>query len=190
MANEKSAALNDQSFDESELQDIMNEIESLEQDFAGAAQSPKEKADETVDTELAVAEVMAEDMDADSEEFSEDDLNSESLAEIDDFLAEQKMVPDEVEASDNPTEATVEPLRPTAAAKNSGPMSLNIQGDMAFNLTLPVEGQEVQLTVNGPSIVLAMVDVTVEVSAKGMDIALPQGNMSFPASALLQKKAA
>lgn len=122
--SEKETKAENQNFNENELQDIMSEIESLEEDFN---QNVKPKAEEALDA-VKVEEELAK--------LEEEAQQNESPSNSKKSISEQN----------NPEKNTVVPMQKKSSSAQS-PMSMefHVSGEMKLNLKFNVAGQSIQL---------------------------------------------
>lgn len=173
---------NDQSFNESELQDIMSEIESLEQEVSSHPESSDEK---TTDSPVEEAEASIE------QELQE--LESETTEDVSSDDKEERAIDfDESELEDLEKDNVV----PLNRDREQPPMSLNATGEMNLNMNFQVGGAVATISVDdstGVAIKLNGVHVTIH-PEDGCKLKLDNGlEFSMPLDELTknhQKKAA
>lgn len=133
----------DKGFNDDELEDIMNEIESLEKEFS--------QSTEEVDHEPSLDEVAASVADLSEEESDsfEDKVLLEQVAK----LPVDKVIPQkQIEKFDDETHHNIVPMQkrsesPKSTANNTA-MKFNIEGDMQMELSFTINGSEVNLQIN------------------------------------------
>lgn len=167
----------DQGFNDAELQDIMSEIESLEQEFTEGVSAEVDVADdEDLDSEM---------MEACAEDEIESEEDEEMFAELEDLDEDSEPVFAEVTplASKPPKSSS-----PAAAC----PMSFSAQGQMEMKMTFAVGDEQVEVWTNAEGLNLTMNGVTVQISEQeGCVIEWPGGmKFTLPHSSKAHKKAA
>ncbi len=161
----------DQGFNDAELQDIMSEIESLEQEFTeGATAEVEPEFEPEVEPEMAVAD--------------EEDLDSEMM----EACAEEEEMFDDQEFA----EVTPLPMKPAAHAPAACPMSFSAQGQMEMKMAFAVGAEQVEVWTNAHGLNLTMSGVTVQISEKDGCVIEWPGGMKFtlPHPSKAHKKAA
>ena len=142
----------DRGFNDDELADIMNEIESLEQEFTEEVHAKKEPEVEETEASQDVEET--------------EEVVEEPQENVETIVAEQHEEPHHQnvavleEVSKKPVEEVVQPVKahddwkPSADHKHdhvSGAqtsMNFKVEGDMKLDLVFNISGHEVQLAVN------------------------------------------
>lgn len=172
MSDEKQHSPEEQGFNDSELQDIMQEIESLEKEFSSADScesgegGPKD-LQQAIDKEL-------EELEGSSSPDEEDDVfNDEDFEEMDG--------PKE--------EAEVTPISSHSAHKHG--MQLKASGEMDLELCFPVGEQNVEFKVLSQGFSVEFNGMVVHVDEqKGCHISMPGGGeFSLPLGPTKVKKA-
>lgn len=120
---------NEQSFNEDELKDIMDEIESLEEDYAEAEESDN---DVSSDQEEPIVEAAAEQSESSD---SEDDSD-----EVEGILDEDDAEDDDVEEEENVVELTQAPKAKPAPQTGGSDVALNASGTMDISLNFEFNG--------------------------------------------------
>jgi hypothetical protein len=155
-------------FNDAELQDIMAEIESLEQEFSEDEQAEAEASEEQVAAEVLDQE---EPEAAVVEELEEDEPVTAE--------AEQEEVePVAVEAHDEVHEETSEdnsvlsfeqdaPAATVAKGSSAGPMSFQGEGTLNFSMNFQVGSEEALVAVNSGKINVTMGDIDLTISEDG-----------------------
>jgi hypothetical protein len=167
----------DGSFNDNELQDIMNEIENLEKDFI------EEQSSTEIEATSEVEELKAEAIDSsENESQSEsDDLQSTIDAEIEELNAITEVTQvdesEEIEQTDNVISIMQEPATQIASTYSGSPVELTCHGDMNFNMNFSLGESTANVKVDkqtGLSVELDGVSFTVN-EESGCSISLPGG---------------
>lgn len=164
-ANKDSA---DQGFNESELADIMKEIEGLEQDFKSDPESSMTDVSNLSEAESLQAELSKEDSFAEQKHFKETSLQQDIDSEISSAIesADSVETADSVSLEgdeDNVVSLSKErEMRKSSLSAAEGPMqmSFDVSGSMNLKMTFTVNGKTIDLIVDG---------------SDGLSIALPGG---------------
>ncbi|GAB4022403.1 MAG: hypothetical protein Fur0010_25610 [Bdellovibrio sp.] len=160
----------DQGFNENELQDIMNEIESLEKEFSEDAVEAQEAAPEMEAAEGPVA--------------AEEDSAFDS--------AEMQSIVDEVEALE--ASAPVAKVRPISPAPSSGgkEVSFSGAGTINFNMSFELGETPVHFSVDPESgVTLSMDHVEFNITEDSCVVKMPGGvTFNVPMTSEAKKKAA
>ena len=129
--------LMDQGFNDQELEDIMSEIESLEQEFDGDPNAaPKVKKPDPIAEELAASQ--QEDGPVDAAQDSAPVQNEQSnVVNIKEKLPEQKSVPQQ------PAPTQQAPKGGTSSSQ----MDFHLEGEMKLSMSFTVGGKKIYLTV-------------------------------------------
>lgn len=175
----------EQGFNDAELQDIMNEIESLEKEFVGPAdESPAPVEAEKTDLQKAIDEEM-ESLEMESS-LGEMEV---ALNEADDMSEEFS---DEDFEEEAPMASNVHPLAKGPAQSSGSPMEIKAHGQMEVNLAFQVADQTAHLCVDPQGLKVELNGVVVWIDAeKGCSIELPGGGkFSFPVQACTSAKKA
>ena len=150
MSEESKNQKGEANFNDSELQDIMSEIESLEQDFS------REEAEG--DQKLSAE--------------SEHDIEDELMAEIDEMDVEDHFeeVHDEV--------CSVSEITPSHKSSSESPMEFHGAGVLDFNMSFPVGDQKANVSVEDGQVKVVLGDVTFSISEEGC-VATMAGGVQF-----------
>lgn len=158
----------DGSFNENELQDIMNEIENLEKDFV-----------EEQSSEPEVEEVKAESTESNNSDA--DELQSTIDAEIAELNAITEVAQpedsEEIEATDNVMSILQDAEATSSPTYSGSPVELTCNGDMDFNMNFSLGENTANVKVNkdnGLSVELDGVSLTMN-EITGCTITLPGG---------------
>lgn len=175
----------EQGFNDDELQDIMNEIESLEKEFVEAdpaEESPAAEAVEAAPEKTELQKAIDEEMESLEMEASLDEME-DALNEVDEFSDE--------DFEDSPDEVSNVHTMPSAAGKSS-PMEIKACGQMQVNLAFQVAQETAHLSVDDKGLKVELNGVVVWIDAeKGCSIELPGGGkFSFPVQACTSAKKA
>lgn len=154
----------EQGFNDSELLDIMQEIESLEREFASSDEEPKSGEDlsiaadevkktnlqDEIDQELAASPEVSEE----STEPQEDSIEEDSFEELDQAEAEMEAESaheSEPEVEDNNVVSMTPKSVPAPAPSThtSAPMSFSAEGSMNLNLEFTLGDAIASLHVHG-----------------------------------------
>ncbi|MBT3235185.1 MAG: hypothetical protein HN353_04480 [Bdellovibrionales bacterium] len=153
---EDQMATQEQGFDEDELKDIMDEIDSLEEEFAEAEGIASAESAETPEVQTInedpVAEVEELTVEAKGQSGQLDQLDDVKDGAIADAMSELESAICQDEDED---ESTVVPLGATtkSSPSNGGAMqetqaSFNVAGNMSLNLNVTVSGQLITLSID------------------------------------------
>lgn len=154
MSEETKNQKGEANFNDSELQDIMAEIESLEQDYSGDESEVEE-------------EVLAE---ADTQE----ELSSEPVNED---TQEVIAADDNLEKQSNVSEIT-----PVASSSSESPMEFHGAGVLDFNMSFPVGDQKANVKVEDGQVKVVLGDVFFSISEEGCFVEMAGGvQFSVPA---------
>jgi hypothetical protein len=125
----------DQGFNESELEDIMNEIESLEKEFTDVEEAPSAPIAASANPEALI--------------ISPKEVQKTSLqASIDEELEKLHSAPKPAPTSSNVVSMSA-PKAPVFSGKGAkSEMSFSVAGEMAINLQFKVSGQCVNIEVD------------------------------------------
>lgn len=179
----------EQSFNDAELQDIMNEIESLEREFVeeeseAVAEAPVEA--EPVETPVNEAPVEEVETQPVSEETPIAETEEESAAELVSEV-EDDQYEDNVVSMDQRRESPVE----AATSGQPGTMQFSANGEMDLNLNFPLGDSQAQLTIKDGKLLVTMAGVELNLSEDGCEVSMEGGvKFSVPVSATAAKKAA
>lgn len=205
----------DQGFNDSELEDIMNEIESLEKEFAveGADESdtPMMEASEDLAIEEAGTNGLQDVIDREVESI-ESELHSTMIDESDEVSAAADSfvdsIEDEVEAVEQTAQPTMEeaeevsnvvafePKKTTTHTVTSGSSDMNVQlsGQMNMAMTFPVGDSQAEFTVNGGELSVQMNGMSISISEnEGCTVTMENGvkfTIPLTTSATHSKKSA
>lgn len=181
----------EKSFNDAELQDIMNEIESLEKEFVeeGGAEVAAEvtaeaTAEETPEPqpeeEAPVAETPAEEpetVEASSEEESED-----LVSEAENYEDENQPEPApqaEVEVEVEANNVVAMPTQKAApAAGGEGYMQFSGQGDMDMQLNFQLGSETATVNVSGGSLNVKLAGVELQLTENGCEVNM-EGGVKF-----------
>ncbi len=138
----------DKNFNDSELQDIMAEIEDLEKEFISEEAPAEMSLQEKIDAELAMeleAEAMAEDTIEETIEETAEVFESVArpVAPVAEVLAFEKAAP--------AAPKTVAPMAtsiPTTTSTSTSQVAFSAQGSMALNLDFKVGSESAKLTID------------------------------------------
>ncbi|EQC48160.1 hypothetical protein M899_2658 [Bacteriovorax sp. BSW11_IV] len=188
----------DQGFNDSELEDIMNEIESLEKEFAveGADESetPMMEASEDLAIEEAGTNGLQDVIDREVESI-ESELHSTMAEESDEVSAAADSfvdsIEDEVEAVAQSDESVMEEVEvvsnvvafepkktTTTHTVTSGSSDMNVQlsGQMNMAMTFPVGDSQAEFTVNGGELSVQMNGMSISISEnEGCTVTMENG---------------
>ncbi len=147
----------EQGFNDSELLDIMQEIESLEREFASSDEEPKSGEDLSIAAEEVKKTNLQDEIDqelAASPEVSEESTESEedSFEELDQAEAEMEAESaheSEAEAQSNNVVSMTPKSTPAPSAHASAPMSFSAEGSMNLNLEFTLGDAIASLHVHG-----------------------------------------
>lgn len=179
----------DQSFNDAELQDIMNEIESLEKEFVeegGASAAPQATAEEASEPqpeeEAPVSqEVEAETVEASSEE--EDSSDDEDLvSEAEDYEEESQPEPvaeTEVEVEvDNVVAMPTQKAPAATTPQGDGYMQFSGQGDMDMQLNFQLGSETATVNVTSGSLSVTLAGVELQLTENGCEVNM-EGGVKF-----------
>lgn len=195
----------EQGFNDAELQDIMNEIESLEKEFV----SPDEES-ESQDLHLSEDTPHAEEIEkTDLQRAIDEEMQSietqASLGEIEESMIDldESVDSSEDEFSDSDfddegdtlmpeSSAPVSPIRPSPMTSVPSQMEFSASGQMDLNLSFQVAQHIASLTVADSCLKVELNGVTIHIDGEeGCKIELAGGGtFSFPLQGLSAKKAA
>lgn len=177
----------EQNFNDSELQDIMNEIESLEKEFIEQEASEESSAEVKMDNVQAeevhepqgseVEEPVAqEQQQQEQEEVAEEAMaemdDADESAEMEDFSNELDEIEDNIVAMEQPTQPASVP---------TGEMSFSGHGQMDFNMNFSLGGQDAQLVVEEGKLKVMVAGVELYLSEKGCEVEMNGGvHFSIP----------
>lgn len=181
----------EQSFNDSELEDIMNEIENLEKEFV----EDGEKSPEDLALSEAPVSSLQDEIDKEVESFAdemtpvvEEAPVAEVTAEVEEKEIEQEIVADaavemvEEESTDNVVQMPVAEVQ--APTSNSGAnMDFSASGEMSLNLNFKIGSETATLKVDGEGgLVVDMAGVEVKISeTEGCTITMEGGvNFNIP----------
>ncbi len=193
----------DQNFNDAELQDIMNEIESLEKEFNEQEASEEPAAQFEEDNVQDYSEEITEDeieaqttesVEASSDSFDESyDEEMEAPAAEAEFTEEDSAIEAEAEFTDEDFEdstsmedatETVEEAsnvvsmsshRAQTTSAPTGEMSFSGHGQMDFNMNFQLGSQEASLTVQDGKLVVSVAGVELSLSEEGCDVEMAGG---------------
>lgn len=171
--------MTDKNFDDSELEDIMREIEELENaddNFDEISAEESEESEDSIDTAASANDAEMEDIiEQELEELNQIDEVAEAKEEdpdslgdmIDDVLNSEEEEKQDLQAQIDSDVSSVEPENVVSLNKGDAPMenkstspcemNLKVSGDLNINLDFSLSGQKVQLIVseeNGLEIVM------------------------------------
>lgn len=126
---------NEQSFNEDELKDIMDEIESLEEDYAEAEESDNDVSSEEETTVEATAEQSKPEEDIEEVSASAEDSEDDS-DEVEDILGED----DDVQEEENVVELAHAPKAKPISHSGGSDVALNASGSMDISLNFEFNG--------------------------------------------------
>lgn len=174
MSEESKNQKGEANFNDSELQDIMAEIESLEQDFSSnEAEVEQEMTAEVVaEEELSsgseqevVAEVVVE------ESFEEEP--EASFSESEDVLESELSAEEECSVSE---------ITPISKSTSESPMEFHGAGVLDFNMSFPVGEQKANVKVEDGQVKVVLGDVSFSISEEGCFVEMAGGvQFSVPA---------
>lgn len=166
----------DSSFNEEELQDIMNEIENLEKDFA-EEHSPGEESlvedvtptndlQDTIDAEIAELNAITDIAESEQEEVVEGTV-------VEEPMAEETNVVNLVQ----PEPTTSAPSVTNAGTFTGAPVEFNCNGEMNVNMNFTVGGQTATLVVDkDQGLTVQLEGVSINISeGHGCSLELPGG---------------
>ena len=141
-------------FNDDELADIMNEIESLEKEFSEETQSEPVVAEDPIAQEMAesaeeepVAEMVEEAVEEPVAEVFQEPV-AEVLAEVAEMPVEKVVAQHEIfEENVHPISAPSAVKAPATTGGHSS-MSFTVEGDMKLDLNFNVSGKQVQLNIS------------------------------------------
>ena len=147
-------------FNDDELADIMNEIESLEQEFAEDNTVIEDKEPNLDEVAASVLEMASEEEDSfthTEEQYIEEEKSPESeLLEEVAAMAVENIVPSQsIEKFDDETHHNVHQIvtedkimKKSHSSTAKTAMSFSVEGDMKLDLSFLVSGKEINLTVS------------------------------------------
>ena len=179
----------DQNFNDAELQDIMNEIESLEKEFIEQEASEEPAAQTETDIVQASTSEESEMTSSDSVEATTEESPEASFDESEseetsmdrdtefsdeDFDESPAMEEGTVEAeADNVV--SMESRRSTTHTAPTGEMSFSGHGQMDFNMNFQLGSQEASLSVQDGKLVVSVAGVELALSEEGCDVEMAGG---------------
>ncbi len=161
----------EQSFNDAELQDIMNEIENLEKEFVEESDTPQDAATESVSEAPAETEEVHASQEAPQEVAEE---------EVEDFSAEAEAyesepTPTEPEATES-NEDNVVALKPVATTSGeAGHMSFSGGGQMNMELNFSIGSETATVNVVDGSLVVEMAGVHLSLTEEGCEVSMAGG---------------
>ncbi|MCR9206576.1 MAG: hypothetical protein NXH75_18475, partial [Halobacteriovoraceae bacterium] len=169
-------------FNAAELQDIMNEIESLEKEFQEEA-VPETQAAETTAEETYVEETVAEETPV------EETANEEPVAEAtSEEEAEDAELVSEAEEYEEPANNVVAMPQRSAGSGSEGYMEFSGQGNMDLNLSIPVGSETATVNVTSDGLKVTMAGVELHLSETGCEVEMNGGvKFSVPLTGEAQK---
>lgn len=174
MSDKAQDEIMDKGFNDDELQDIMNEIESLEKEYV-EQETPAEVTSEAVEeavaqetTEEAVEEEAPVEVHA-SEESEEDE-------EVDEVLSEAEAEADDEYESEQDNVVSFKPVQAPTHRTNSESVSFSGNGQIDFSMTFSIGGEEATITVNqGEGLTVTMNGVDLSLSEDGCTVEMTGG---------------
>jgi hypothetical protein len=177
----------DQNFNDAELQDIMNEIESLEKEFIEQEASETPSADTEMDNVQSELEEDSESIEHESEEATMEASDSEDAPE--EYEQDMSAASEEVteEATEDPiheeTHNVVSMDEHRAAAQPTqthheaptGEMSFSGQGQMDFNMSFSLGDKEASLRVEKGKLKVTVSGVELYLSEHGCEVEMAGG---------------
>ena len=171
MSEETNNQKGEANFNDSELQDIMAEIESLEQDFSG-------------DESEALQDIAAE-ADIEEEVSSDpvDEHEEEVVAEVeaDESFEEE---PEDAAGPESYTEeeCSVSEITPISKGSSESPMEFHGAGVLDFNMSFPVGDQKANVKVEDGQVKVVLGDVSFSITEEGCFVEMAGGvQFSVPA---------
>lgn len=166
---------NDGNFNDAELQDIMNEIESLEKEFQDEQQAPSAEA-ETVEETTVEEPVAEETIEVSAEETVEEQPEEEE--EVEDFSNEAEDY-EEDETSAEPSNVVAMPQRTEAPTSgHEGFMQFSGQGNMDLQLNFQLGSQTATVHVAEGGLKVTMAGVELNLNESGCEVEM-QGGVKF-----------
>ncbi len=163
MSEESKNQKGEANFNDSELQDIMAEIESLEQDFS---------SDEPEVEQEMTAEVEVED--DFSSELDDEVVAEESFEEGPEDAPESEIFAEE--------ECSVSEITPISKSSSQSPMEFHGAGVLDFNMTFPVGDQKANVKVEDGQVKVIVGEVSFSISEDGCFVEMAGGvQFSVPA---------
>jgi len=167
----------EQNFNDSELQDIMNEIESLEKEFVEQEASEESSAEGEMDN-VQAGEVQepaaqeAQEEEGDQEAVMAEMDESQESPEMEDFSNELDEIEDNIVAMEHPTQPADTP---------AGEMSFSGQGQMDFKMNFSLGGQDAKLVVEEGKLKVMVAGVELYLSEAGCEVEMAGGvHFSIP----------
>ena len=164
----------EQSFNDAELQDIMNEIESLEKEFVEEEGAPQGEA-ETVEAkteepsaEHSTEETQTEEPQAQQEETQDDEDNEDFSSEAESYEAEEE--------TSNVVPMSAGKAQPTApTAGGEGYMQFSGQGDMDMQLNFQLGEETATVNIKDGCLNVTLAGVQLELSENGCEVHMDGG---------------
>lgn len=186
----------DQSFNDAELQDIMNEIESLEREFVEEesdtttqveAQAPESEttteevvSEETVETQSVETGIVDDSSDTTTSEQTSDSPDSED----EDAESLVNEVAEEYEGNVvSMSEHRAPSSEEVTTASTPGQMQFSGMGNMNFNLNFPVGEAQAEVQVKDGKLLVSLEGVELTLSEDGCEVSMEGGvKFSVPVS--------
>lgn len=157
-----------QEFNDDELQEIMGEIESLEQEFGEEANTSASEGSEELD--LAETERQLKELEDSVEEEPVDDSKEVEVEVEEVHTAEEH----HEEAPHNDNVVAMD-----SGSSEGGNVTLGAQGSMTLNLTFQVAGKDAKLKIDGPSLVVDLDGVHFHIDEKSGCVFEMPGGVKF-----------
>lgn len=178
----------EQSFNDAELQDIMNEIESLEKEFVEEEGAQAEQS-ETVEaqTEEPVAEQETETVSEAAEEpqaeEQQEEVQAQEDSQQDDEDEDLSAEAETYEADTQEEHSSVVPMSTTkteapAASASDGYMQFSGQGDMDMQLNFQLGQETATVNIKGGCLNVTLAGVQLELSENGCEVQM-EGGVKF-----------
>lgn len=185
----------EQSFNDAELQDIMNEIESLEKEFveeggveasadttpeATAEEAPEAQQEEQPEAQQEEAEVEEVETVVASEESSEEDSDDDLASEAESYEEDATPEPQaEVEVEVDNVVAMPTAQKPVATGgKGEGYMQFSGQGDMDMQLNFQLGSETATVNVSGGALNVTLAGVELQLTENGCEVNM-EGGVKF-----------
>lgn len=168
----------DGNFNDAELQDIMNEIESLEKEFQEEG-APEAQAADTTQEETHVEEPVAEE--------TQEEVVAEASESDEDESVDEDFVNEAEEYEEIESNVVAMPKR-AAPTGSEGYMEFSGQGNMDLSLSLPVGSETATVQVTSEGLKVTMAGVELHLSETGCEVEMHGGvKFSVPLTGEVQK---
>ncbi len=171
----------EQNFNDAELQDIMNEIESLEKEFVEQEASEESSAQSDEDN---VQAQQSETVEAEQEQELYDEPTHEAQTQVEAATEEYTETPEmeesfeEEEQSDNVVSMEnhrPETTTPSYDSSSAGEMTFSGQGQMDFNMSFTLGEKQATLSVESGKLKVSVSGVELYLSEEGCEVEMAGG---------------